>query len=694
MSFVLNAVWACSMCESSSADEIIELGRILNVGSGAGTSIVPQGSRGMRLSDRLESSGSPSNRAASSSALVDAPVQRATWRVSDESSESAEPLLTQPAAFQSSADSPRLPLRPRVLDDAERDFIPLEELSDDSESVFGYPDYVPPGYAGASSIWPSESPESADFTPVEDRWRIGFPSWDRYQRGHPWLDDYPYVEGRWWDPYHQNVLKGDYPIRGQNLFLNVTAVEQILVEGRQVPTPTTPYESTSNPNSAEFFGDPNQFFSVNNLALSFDLTHGNGAFRPPDWRLKVTQIFNMNYLDVHELAVVNPDVRAGTSRFRSHYALEEWFFETKIADLSPSYDFVSVRGGSQFFTSDFRGFVFADINRMVRVFGNQHSNRHQFNVAFVDQTEKDTNSLLNTFDDRHQNTVMANYYVQDFIWPGYTVEASYHFNRDQATFLYDRNGFLVRPDPVGVYAPHEVRAHYLGFAGDGHINRFNVSHAFYWALGRDELNPLAGTPQSIDAKMAALELSYDRDWMRFRTSYFYSSGDDNVYDNRATGFDTIFDSPIFAGGPFSYWQRQQIKLFGVNLVQRNSLVPDLRSSKAQGQTNFVNPGLQLANVGVDFDLTPRLRLITNVNALWFDQVQPLETLVFQPNLARFIGVDMSVGAEYRPLLNNQIVLIAGLSALAPGQGFRDLYNPLVGDVDTLMAGFVDAVFAY
>ena len=53
----------------------------------------------------------------------------------------------------------------------------------------------------------------------------------------------------------------------------------------------------------------------------------------------------------------------GTARTRADYALEEWFFETKLADLSPNYDFVSVRAGSQPFVSDFRGFIFADTNR-------------------------------------------------------------------------------------------------------------------------------------------------------------------------------------------------------------------------------------------------------------------------------------------------------------------------------------------
>ena len=73
------------------------------------------------------------------------------------------------------------------------------------------------------------------------------------------------------DPYHQNVLKGDYPILGQHNFLNITATEDLLLEARQVPTPTTPFESTPDPNSEEFFGDPDQFFLLNNIVLSFDL---------------------------------------------------------------------------------------------------------------------------------------------------------------------------------------------------------------------------------------------------------------------------------------------------------------------------------------------------------------------------------------------------------------------------------------
>ena len=75
----------------------------------------------------------------------------------------------------------------------------------------------------------------------------------------------------------------------------------------------------------------------------------------------------------------------------------------------------------------------------------------------------------------------------------------------------------------------------------------------------------------------------------------------------------------------------------------------MRSSRIQGQSNFVNPGLTLLNTGVDFELTPRLRLINNVNFLWFDDTNTLRQFVFQDSIHKFIGTDLSVGCEYRPL---------------------------------------------
>ena len=247
----------------------------------------------------------------------------------------------------------------------------------------------------------------------------------------------------------------------------------------------------------------------------------------------------------------------------------------------------------------------------------------------------------------------------------------------------------MRPDPAGIAQPHRVQTVYLGWAGDGHIDRYNISHAAYWVLGRDDMNPLANRPVEISGQMAALELSYDRDWARFRLSGFWSSGDGKIDNHMATGFDTIFDNPNFAGGDFSYWQRQGIPLFGVGLTQRNSLIPDLRSSKIQGQSNFVNPGLWIVNAGMDLDLTTKLRSVNNVNFLWFDKTAVLEQFVFQNHIDRDIGFDLSTGMEYRQLLNNNVIFVAGGAALIPANRFRKLYNRFSEERGPMGAVFVE-----
>jgi hypothetical protein len=559
---------------------------------------------------------------------------------------------------------------------------------------FVVPNGYPLGFTGRSSVAPTVYQTDGHFVPVEDRWRLGFPEYDRYGRGHPPVDDYPYDEGNICNPYKQNVLKADYPIIGQNTFLNLTLTNIDLIEARQIPTGTTAFESTVNPNQTEFFGKPNQLVNVEIVSARINLFHGDGAFKPDDWQIVVTPTFAVSNLSVSELAVVNPDVRRGVVRERSFFAIEEWFIEKKIADLSPDYDFVSIRAGSQPFNSDFRGFIFNDINRAVRIFGNLESNRDQFNLVWFNQIEKDTNTQLNGYTNRGQNIVIANFFRQDFIWPGYTAQWSFHYNHDKPSFKFDKNDVLVRPDPVGVFQPHSVDAFYLGWTGDGHINRFNITHAFYWALGYDTRNPIGNTGQDINAQMAAIELSYDRDYVRFRTSFFFASGDGNPNNHHATGFDTILDNPNFAGTEFSYWERQNIPLFGVNLKQRLSIIPDLRSSKFQGQSNFVNPGLELFNLGFDIDLTPKLKLINNYNLLWFDKTASLQTFVFQGNIDRFIGGDLSLGVEYRPLLSNNVVMLFGIATLIPGKGFKELYDRFNHEVDALVAGFAQVKLEY
>ena len=110
----------------------------------------------------------------------------------------------------------------------------------------------------------------------------------------------------------------------------------------------------------------------------------------------------------------------------------------------------------------------------------------------------------------------------------------------------------------------------------------------------------------------------------------------------------------------------------MSLVNEGSLVPDLRTSKGEGQSNFVNPGLFLYNAGVDIDITPKLKGFVNVNFLRFADTEPLELLLFQSGIHAGIGADSGIGLTYRPPLSENIVITGGVNAFAPFQGFRDI----------------------
>jgi hypothetical protein len=275
-------------------------------------------------------------------------------------------------------------------------------------------------------------------------------------------------------------------------------------------------------------------------------------------------------------------------------------------------------------------------------------------------------------------------YRQDFLWKGYTAQLSFHANLDHGGLHYDDNGNLVRPAPIGTVQEHDVNAYYFGWAGDGHIGRLNLSHAFYEVIGRDDFNGLAGHGVDINAQMGALELSYDQDWIRYKASLFYASGDGNSTDGTAHGFDTIVDNPNFTGGPFSWYVHQGFNLAGtaVNLKQRNSLVPDLRTSKTEGQANFVNPGVLLLGLGAEIELTPKLRSFLNFNHINFMETDPIKTALLTDSVARDLGWDLSLGFQYRPLLTDNIIISTGLGVLLPGRGFKDIYqtnpNPVPG----------------
>ncbi|CAN5322331.1 hypothetical protein BH20ACI1_BH20ACI1_26370 [soil metagenome] len=546
----------------------------------------------------------------------------------------------------------------------------------------------PTGSAGNESV-ESAPQRFADRREVRDRWRIGFPEYDRYGDKAARGRDIPFKRNRWFDPYNQSVLKGDYPIFGNDKFMVFSAVSTTGIDIRRNPAPTN--VSSNDPDSNHFFGRPENLAFNQILQVSFEMFKGDSAFRPRDWAIKISPTFSIpNYLNARENGIVNIDVRRGTNRTDTHVSLEEAFAEYKLFDVNKNYDFVSVRAGIQPFVSDFRGFIYSDNNLGARIFGGFSNNKSQFNVAYFRQLEKDTNSNLNSLKElRKQNVYIANFFRQDFLVKGYTIQASALYNDDRADVHYDTNGFLVRPTLVGDARPHSIKVGYVGINGDGHFGILNLTNSYYFAFGEDDFNPLAGRRTDIRAHMAAVEASIDRDYIRYRASVFYASGDKNPTDDRATGFDAIFDDPNFVGGQFSYWSRQGIRLVSteVGLVHPNSLLPSLRSSKTEGQASFVNPGIQIFNAGVDVEVTPTLKAIFNVNYLRFDRTESLESILFQSRVRHEIGVDYSLGVTYRPLLINNIAFTVGGALLQPGRGFRDIFTDRTRNCPPIVSDF-------
>ena len=174
-----------------------------------------------------------------------------------------------------------------------------------------------------------------------------------------------------------------------------------------------------------------------------------------------------------------------------------------------------------------------------------------------------------------------------------------------------------------------------------------------------------------------MELSRDVDWLRIRGNALVASGDKNPFDGKATGFDAIFENPQFAGADTSFFIRQAVPLIGgggVALNGRNGVLPSLRSSKDQGQSNFVNPGVFLFGIGADADISPQLRVIGNVSKLSFMNTSSLSVLRNQDISSRDLGIDVSIGAHYRPFFTQNMVLNASAAALLPGKGLKQLYD--------------------
>lgn len=528
--------------------------------------------------------------------------------------------------------------------------------------------------------------DPSNFAPIPDRWR---------------LIEAVGVKESILDPYNRNPIKGDRPLFGtEDWFVNVLAISDTVAEPRSVPTPVG-VQSSNDSGDYDLFGDADQFFFNQNIILSMSLIKGNTAYKPPDYEFRLTPVLNFNYADVQERRALRADPRLGTERRDRHIGLQEAFFDYHIRNVSDRYDFDSVRIGIQPFSSDFRGFLFQDNQLGVRFFGDRDNNIFQYNLAWFRRLEKDTNSGLNHIERkvREDDIFVANLYWQDFPALGYQsqVIGVYNRNREGNDFFFDDNNFIQRPSSFGTERGRNYDIGYIGYNGDGHFGRLNLTTSFYYAFGSDRDSVFTAEQADVSAFFAAAEPSIDFDWIRLRGSLVYASGDDDPFDDTHRGFDAIFENPQIAGSDTNYWIRQAIPLIGgggVVLSSRNAMLPSLRGSKEHGQSNFANPGFRLIGAGADFDILPELRLSTNLNYMQFDDTAVLEVARNQQDISRDIGWDLSAALIYRPFFSQNIVFRLSGAALFAGQGIKDLYGEQNGDDDVYYTVLANLVLTY
>jgi len=564
---------------------------------------------------------------------------------------------------------------------------PAEPPAVDNEIIEGRrrPDYTGPlpeevtqTNVGAVRAPPPEA-FPVDQVPVPDRWRL--------------IESLGVVKERWWDPYNQNTYKGDRPINpdkvpwlpitGDDWFFIVNAVSDTVFEPRTFPIPVG-VQTTERPDSIDVFGKDASYVLSQTFIVGAALLKGSTAYKPPDVEYRVTLAGNINYVDVPERRVLFVEPSKPSHRFDHFVGVQEAFFDYHFRNVSDRYDFDSVRIGIQPFQADFRGFLFNDNQLGIRFFGTRDNNRFQYNFGGFWRLEKDTNSGLNAVlqTPRDDYVFYVNAYRQDFLIPALTSQLTFvwNANREAQDVQIDDNGFPVRPALLGSLRGRDYDVFYLGYNADGRIGRINLTGSAYYAFGEDRNSFFTDERADISAYFAALEASYDRDWMRFRLSAAYASGDSDPYDDVETGYDAIFENPVFAGADTSYWIRQTIPFAGggraISVNGRNGILNSLRSSKEQGQSNFNNPGLMLVGAGADFDITPEFRLSANANHLWFENTATLQALRNEGSIPKAIGWDLSAAAIWRPKATQNIVFRLSGAALVSGSGFEDLFTAL------------------
>lgn len=468
-----------------------------------------------------------------------------------------------------------------------------------------------------------------DVEPEPNRWRVLEPQGIGVKSRNPL-----------YDPYNPNVLKGDYPIYGDKVFLAVTGTLDSIADFRR----NLDFFTTDRIRNVPF----HEHITIGQLTgiLAIEVFHGDTVFKPKDWAFRVTPIIRWRCGDKNAIDQgCGEDVR-----------LLETFGEVKLFEIGPTFDATSARLGLQFFTSDFFGFIYNDVQPGARIFSEIARNQFKVNVAAFDRLNKEKLSGLNEFKRRNNQVGVASLEWDDFILSGFNILPN----------------FVVNVDNDGSLVGGELDAYYVGFTTNGRIGRVNVNSAVYYVFGETAKNTPTKKNQDISAGMVFGQVAYPVSFVTPRVAVAWATGDRNPNGHTANGFDSVFDNVNFGGGQFSYLFGEKIQLGNTTVFRGNSIFPSLRGGNAVPQ--FVNPGVIALNPGVDLQLTAKTFFEADFNYALFDNTASLEALTKHRPFSAYVGSELNAGIAYQPFLNQQVIVFFGSAVFVPGQGIKDLFG--------------------
>ncbi|MBF0337292.1 MAG: hypothetical protein HQL05_05620 [Nitrospirae bacterium] len=353
--------------------------------------------------------------------------------------------------------------------------------------------------------------------------------------------------------------------------------------------------------------------------------HGE-IFNPDKWKARLSLAF-YGMADSGNNSMRDGMYRRISRDVKGLMTIEELWAEVNATDS------LVVRAGVQEYTSDLIGSIYKDTDLGVRVYG-KLSNGIDWSVYAAQRIENDLLSGYNSPSDmRDQQIVIAH---MQFTLASQTVKPSLSFNHDrEGDHKFGREGKYEKVDVI-----------YPGVTTYGDVGPFKLLTGLYGVFGMQRDVVLLGKIPLKDQKVSAftgyLDLALPVGVFTPHVGFFYASGDNDPSDDKAHGFDSISDR-VDVWGAHGIIINDRISLpGGITVIRAHSPYTSLRDIDAS--SNFVNPGVSAANLGLVITPIKPLAIDTNLTYFWWNKTAVLEALVGP--VGKNVGLEWNADVNY------------------------------------------------